>query len=418
MMYDAYQALADVADRVRLLSANAETILNCWSSRPWASPLARMAAIYEVVALAGFTHNRPDYGVDSVEVRGETRTVTQNGAMRTPFCQLLHFSKEGGADDPKVLLVAPMSGHFATLLRGTLRTMLRDHQVYLTDWINPRNVKLEAGRFGLEDYTRHLIDFVGHIGEDCHIVAVCQPTVSALAAAAVLAMDRANVQPASLTLMAGPIDVRIAPNKVNQLANEKPYAWFRDNLIGTVPWKFEGRGRRVYPGFLQLSAFMSMNAERHSKAFVDLCKHRIDGDFEKADAIKEFYQEYFAIMDMTADFYLETIDQVFQRCLLPQGQMRYEGRAIAPRAMRKTFLLTVEGEKDDICSVGQTLAAQDLCSGLRPYMKSHHLQAGVGHYGVFNGRRWDAQVYPVVRNHIQASRFGFSRSARVASPLP
>ena len=406
MMYDAYQALADVGDRVRLLSANAETILSCWSSRPWASPLARMAAYYEVVALAGFTHDRPDYGVDSVEVRGETRAVTQNGAMRTPFCQLLHFSKEGGADDPKVLLVAPMSGHFATLLRGTLRTMLRDHQVYLTDWINPRNVKLDAGRFGLEDYTRHLIDFVGHIGEDCHIVAVCQPTVSALAAAAVMAMDGANVQPASLTLMAGPIDVRIAPNKVNQLANEKPYAWFRDNLIGTVPWKFEGRGRRVYPGFLQLSAFMSMNAERHSKAFVDLFKHRIDGDFEKADAIKEFYQEYFAIMDMTADFYLETIDQVFQRCLLPQGQMLYEGRAIAPRAIRKTFLLTVEGEKDDICSVGQTLAAQDLCSGLRPYMKSHHLQAGVGHYGVFNGRRWDAQVYPVVRNHIQASRFG------------
>jgi poly(3-hydroxybutyrate) depolymerase len=406
MMYDAYQALADVGDRFRLLSANAEAILNCWSSRPWASPLARMAAIYEVVALAGFTHNRPDYGVDSVEVRGETRAVTQHGAMRTPFCQLLHFSKEGGADDPKVLLVAPMSGHFATLLRGTLRTMLRDHQVYLTDWINPRNVKLEAGRFGLEDYTRHLIDFVGHIGEDCHIVAVCQPTVSALAAAAVLAMDGANVQPASLTLMAGPIDVRIAPNKVNQLANEKPYAWFRDNLIGTVPWKFEGRGRRVYPGFLQLSAFMSMNAERHSKAFVDLLEHRIDGDFEKADAIKEFYQEYFAIMDMTADFYLETIDQVFQRCLLPQGQMRYEGSAIAPRAIRKTFLLTVEGEKDDIYSVGQTLAAQDLCSGLRPYMKSHHLQAGVGHYGVFNGRRWDAQVYPVVRNHIQASRFG------------
>jgi poly(3-hydroxybutyrate) depolymerase len=305
-----------------------------------------------------------------------------------------------------VLLVAPMSGHFATLLRGTLRTMLRDHQVYLTDWINPRNVKLEAGRFGLEEYTQHLIDFIGHIGENCHVVAVCQPTVSALAAVSVMAMDGADIQAASLTLMAGPIDVRISPNKVNQLANEKPYEWFRDNLIGIVPWKFEGRGRRVYPGFLQLSAFMSMNAQRHSKALVDLFKHRVDGDFEKADAIKEFYKEYFAIMDMTADFYLETIDQVFQRCLLPSGEMMFKGRAIAPRAIRKTFLLTVEGEKDDICSVGQTLAAQDLCSGLRPYMKSHHLQAGVGHYGVFNGRRWDTQVYPVVRNHIQASRFG------------
>jgi poly(3-hydroxybutyrate) depolymerase len=406
MMYDSYQALADVGDRVRLLSANAETILNCWSSRPYASLFARMAAYYEVVALAGFTHVRPDYGVDHVEVRGEPRAVTQTSAMRTPFCQLLHFQKEGGEDDPKVLLVAPMSGHFATLLRGTLRTMLRDHQVYLTDWINPRNVKLEAGRFGLEEYTQHLIDFIGHIGENCHVVAVCQPTVSALAAVSAMAMDGANNQAASLTLMAGPIDVRIAPNKVNQLANEKPYEWFRDNLIGIVPWKFEGRGRRVYPGFLQLSAFMSMNAQRHSKAMVDLFKHRIDGDFEKADAIKEFYKEYFAIMDMTADFYLETIDQVFQRCLLPMGEMMFKGQAIAPRAIRKTFLLTVEGEKDDICSVGQTLAAQDLCSGLRPYMKSHHLQAGVGHYGVFNGRRWDTQVYPVVRNHIQASRFG------------
>jgi poly(3-hydroxybutyrate) depolymerase len=327
-------------------------------------------------------------------------------STRTPFCQLLHFQKEGGADDPKVLLVAPISGHFATLLRGTLRTMLRDHQVYITDWINPRNVKVEEGRFGLEDYTQHLIDFVNHIGENCHIVAVCQPTVPALAATSVMAMDGANVQPASLTLMAGPIDVRIAPNKVNDLANEKPLSWFRDNLIGVVPWRFAGRGRRVYPGFLQLSAFMSMNSQRHSKAFQDMFKHRVDGDDEKADAIREFYKEYFAIMDMTADFYLETVDQVFQRCLLPKGEMTYQGRAITPSAIRKTFLLTVEGEKDDICSVGQTLAAQDLCSGLRPYMKSHHLQAGVGHYGVFNGRKWDTQVYPVVRNHIQASRFG------------
>jgi poly(3-hydroxybutyrate) depolymerase len=406
MMYDAYQALADAGDRVRLLAANAESILKTWTNPTHGTPLARMAAYYEVVALAGFTHERPTYNIESVEVRGETRKVSERIATSTPFCNLLHFQKEGGAEDPKVLLVAPMSGHFATLLRGTVKTLLRDHQVFLTDWVNPRNVKMEAGRFGLEDYTQHLIDFVGHIGEDCHIVAVCQPTVSALAAAAVIAMDGANVQPASLTLMAGPIDVRIAPNKVNQLASEKPFEWFRDNLIGVVPQKFAGRGRRVYPGFLQLSAFMSMNQERHSKAFVDLFQHRVAGDFEKADAIKEFYKEYFAIMDMTADFYLETIDQVFQRCLLPQGQMMFRGRAIDPRAIRKTFLLTVEGEKDDICSVGQTLAAQDLCSGLRPYMKSHHLQAGVGHYGVFNGRRWDTQVYPAVRNHIQASKFG------------
>ena len=406
MMYDAYQVLADVNDRTRRLAESAEQILSTWSGGPFGSPLARMAAYYEVVALAGFTHARPEFAVRDVEVRGEARAVTERVAYSTPFSQLLHFQKEGGADDPRVLLVAPMSGHFATLLRGTLRTLLRDHQVYVTDWLNPRDVKIEAGTFGLEDYTRHLIDFVKFIGEGAHIVAVCQPCVSALAATTALAMDASNLQPASLTLMAGPFDARVLPNKVNQLATGKPLTWFRDNLIGTVPWKFAGRGRRVYPGFLQLSAFMSMNAERHSKAFVDLFQHRVAGDFEKADAIKEFYTEYFAIMDMTADFYLETIDEVFQRYTLATGDMTYGGVKLEPRAIRKTFLLTVEGERDDICSVGQTLAAQDLCDGLRGYMKTHHLQAGVGHYGVFNGRRWDSQVYPVVRNHIAAASFG------------
>jgi polyhydroxyalkanoate depolymerase len=204
--------------------------------------------------------------------------------------------------------------------------------------------------------------------------------------------------------MAGPIDTRISPTKVNDLANEKPIAWFRDTMIGTVPARLEGAGRRVYPGFLQLSAFMSMNAERHAKSFVDMFQHRVAGDFEKADAIHEFYKEYFTIMDLCADFFLETVEQVFQKNLLALGQMKFKGETIEPRAIKKTFLLTVEGEKDDICAVGQTLAAQDLCGGLRPYMKTHHMQAGVGHYGVFNGRRWDTQIYPVVRNHIQASR--------------
>ena len=404
MIYDAYQGLADVGGRVRNLAENAHTILTAWSSHAYAPPWRRMAAYYELVALAGFTHARPDYGIDSIEIRGRTVPVEERGVMWTPFCQLLRFRKEGGADDPKVLLVAPMSGHFATLLRGTIATLLRDHQVFVTDWINPRNVKLGEGDFALEDYTEHLIDFVRFIGEDCHIVAVCQPAVSALAATAALAQDGGAVQPASLTLMAGPIDARVAPTKVNELAQERPIEWFRDNLIGIVPAKFEGRGRRVYPGFLQLCAFMSMNAERHTKSLVDLFHHRVAGDIEKADAIRDFYKEYFAIMDMSANFYLETVHQVFQRYLLPLGQMTHKGRTIEPRAIRKTFLLTVEGEKDDICSAGQTLAAQDLCSGLRPYMKTHHLQAGVGHYGVFNGRRWETQVYPVLRNHIQSSR--------------
>src|SRR5271166_5615408 len=403
MIYDAYQSLADISDRVRRTAENAHAILDAWSSNPFAPPWRRMAAYYELVALAGFTHARPDYGIVSVERNGEQIPVEERGVLWTPFCQLLRFRREGGEDDPKILLVAPMSGHFATLLRGTIRTLLRDHQVFVTDWINPRNVRFEDGAFALEDYTQHLIDFIGFIGEDCHVVAVCQPTVSALAATAALAQDHSS-QPSSLTLMAGPIDPRIAPTRVNELAQEKPIEWFRTNMIGIVPDKFEGAGRRVYPGFLQLCAFMSMNADRHTKSFVDLFHRRVAGDIEKADAIRDFYKEYFAIMDMSADFYLETVEQVFQRCLLPQGLMKHKGRKIEPRAIKKTFLLTVEGEKDDICAVGQTLAAQDLCSGLRPYMKTQHLQAGVGHYGVFNGKRWETQVYPVVRNHIQSSR--------------
>jgi len=356
MMYDAYQGMADVGDRVRLLAQNAHAILTAWSAHPTASPWARMSAYYELVALAGFTHARPDYAIDSIEIDGAPISVEERGVMWTPFCQLLRFRRHAGDDDPKILLVAPMSGHFATLLRGTIRTLVRDHQVFITDWTNPRNVKLEDGDFTLQDYTQHLIDFVRFIGEDCHIVAVCQPTVSALAATAVMARDRDGIQPASLTLMAGPIDARVSPTKVNELAQEKPIEWFRSNMIGTVPAKFEGRGRRVYPGFLQLCAFMSMNAERHSKSFVDLFHHRVAGDIDKADAIRDFYKEYFAIMDMSADFYLETVDQVFQRYLLPLGKMQHKGEPIDLSAIKKTFLLTIEGEKDDICAVGQTLA--------------------------------------------------------------
>jgi poly(3-hydroxybutyrate) depolymerase len=404
MIYDAYQGMADIHDRLRKSAEHAHQVLEAWSANPFAPPWRRMAAYYELVALAGFTHARPDYGIDFVDVNGEPVPVEEKGVLWTPFCQLLRFRRKGGGDDPKVLLVAPMSGHFATLLRGTIRTMVRDHQVFVTDWINPRNVKLDRGNFTLEDYTQHLIDFVGFIGEDCHVVAVCQPTVSALAATAALAQSGSNVQPASLTLIAGPIDARISPTKVNELAQQKPIEWFRANMIGVVPDKFEGAGRRVYPGFLQLCAFMSMNADRHTKSFVDFLQHRIAGEIEKADAIRDFYKEYFAIMDMSADFYLETVEQVFQRYLLPQGLMKHKGIRIEPRAIKKTFLLTVEGEKDDICAVGQTLAAQDLCAGLRPYMKTHHLQAGAGHYGVFNGRKWETQVYPVVRNHIESSR--------------
>jgi poly(3-hydroxybutyrate) depolymerase len=404
MMYDAYQGYADLSHPVRQLATNSDTILRLWSTSQFASPLRRMAAYYELVALAGFTHTRPPFAITEITTsEGTTAAVTEEIVMATPFSSLVRFTRQDRLPAPRVLLVAPMSGHFATLLRGTIKTLLRDYEVYVTDWHNARDIPLDQGIFDMDAFVQHLIDFTKFIGPQSHMVAVCQPTVAALAAVSVMAQEKDPDQPASLTLMAGPIDTRIAPTKVNELATSKPLAWFKEKLIGVVPRSMPGGGRSVYPGFLQLAAFMSMNTERHAKSFVDMFKHRVEGDFEKADQIKAFYEEYFAIMDLDAAFYLETIDTVFQKYALPEGKLLFKGQPITPSAIRKTFLLTIEGEKDDICAVGQTLAAQDLCSGLRPYMKSHHMQPGVGHYGVFNGRRWESQIYPVVRNHIQSS---------------
>ncbi|PPD44613.1 MAG: poly(3-hydroxybutyrate) depolymerase [Methylocystis sp.] len=400
-MYDAYQAYAVLSDQVRKAAASNERILNLWGAMQFTSPLRSIQAYHELVALAGFTHARPDYGIHEVATHnGAVSLVKEEAALSTPFCTLLRFSRENGGEAPRVLLVAPMSGHFATLLRGTIKTLLRDHEVYVTDWRNPRDIPLDAGVFGFEDFVQHIIDFLKFIGPQSHLVAVCQPTVPALAAVALMAEDNDPDQPASMTLMAGPIDTRISPTKVNEFATSKPIEWFREKMISTVPHGLPGAGRRVYPGFLQLTAFMSMNMDRHTKAFADLFQNRVEGNVEKADQIRVFYEEYFAIMDLDADFYLHTIETVFQKFALPEGKLLFKGRPVVPRAIKKTFLLTVEGEKDDICAIGQTLAAQDLCSGLRPYMKSHHMQAGVGHYGVFNGRRWDNQIYPVVREHI------------------
>jgi poly(3-hydroxybutyrate) depolymerase len=403
-MYDAYHAYAHLHDQIRRAAARHESVMSVWGAMQFAHPLRCIQAYHELIALSGFTHYRPDYGIHEIATDGgEIVPVTETPVFTTPFCTLLRFSRQGGGAEPRVLLVAPMSGHFATLLRGTIRTLLRDHEVYVTDWRNPRDVPLNQGTFGFEDFVQHVIDFLKFIGAHSHLVAVCQPTVPALAAVALMAADDDPDQPASLTLMAGPIDTRVSPTKVNEFATSKPIEWFRQNMISTVPRGLPGAGRRVYPGFLQLCAFMSMNMDRHTKAFADLFKHRVEGNVDKAAQIRSFYEEYFAIMDLDAAFYLHTIETVFQKSALPEGKLLFKGRTVTPRAIRKTFLLTVEGERDDICAVGQTLAAQDLCSGLRPYMKSHHMQAGVGHYGVFNGKRWDHQIYPVLREHIRNS---------------
>ncbi|MFI5013790.1 MAG: polyhydroxyalkanoate depolymerase [Hyphomicrobiales bacterium] len=404
MMYGAYQAWADLGDPIRGLASNVERILTTWRAGFFADPfLRRLAVCCELMTLAGFTHKRPEFDIASIEIGPKTVFVEQDTVSASEFCALVRFRKSTREGEPKVLLIAPMSGHFATLLRGTIRTLLRDHEVFVTDWRNARDIPLSAGAFGLDDFVEHLIGLIKELGPRSHVVAVCQPAVAALAATAVMAQDKDPDQPASLILMAGPIDARISPTKVNDLANEHPIEWFRDQLIHVVPSSLAGSGRLVYPGFLQLTAFMSMNMERHVKSFANLVRYRMEGDIEKAEAIRTFYEVYFAIMDLSAEFYLQTVKSVFQDYDLPLGRMRYQGRAIDPRAIRNTFLLTLEGEKDDICAAGQTLAAQDLCAGLRPYMKSHHMQPGVGHYGVFNGRKWENQIYPLLRHHIRSS---------------
>jgi polyhydroxyalkanoate depolymerase len=365
--------------------------------------LSNCRAAWELVERAGLTHVSPPFGIESVQVGNREVPVTEREVLVTPFGTLRHFHKDTAVAQPRVLVVAPLSGHFATLLRNTVRTLLQDHDVFITDWHNARDVPLGAGRFGFDDYCTHLVRFLEEIGPGAHVVAVCQPCVQVLATTALMAQSGNPAVPRSMTLMAGPIDTRVNPTRVNELANEHDMTWFEANLIATVPWMHPGAGRRVYPGFVQLTAFMSMNLQRHIKANTDLHGHLARGETEKAETIKTFYDAYFAVLDLAAEFYLETIDKVFQRALLARGELVVEGERIDPAAITRTALLTVEGERDDICALGQTVAAHDLCSRLKPYRKRHHMQAGVGHYGVFSGRKWDNQIYPIVRNTILAS---------------
>jgi polyhydroxyalkanoate depolymerase len=404
MLYQAYQAHSDIMVPVRALAGMAaKTVgerLN-GSARP--SPLNNLTAAYELIARAGLTHARPPYGIDSVMVGNREVAVTEEAADVTPFGTLLHFKKDIEQAQPRVLLIAPLSGHFATLLRATVRTMLAEHDVYITDWHNARDVPVADGRFGFDEYTAHLIRFLETMGPGAHIVAVCQPCVAALVAAAVMAQADNPAAPRSMTLMAGPIDTRVNPTKVNELAKGKPIDWFEHNLIASVPHRYVGGGRKVYPGFVQLAAFMSMNIERHVKAHQELYENLARGEAAKAAQTKAFYDEYFAVLDLSAEFYLETVRLVFQEHALALGQLTYENQKIEPAAIKRTMLFTVEGEKDDICAVGQTLAAHDLCTSLRPSRKRHHMQAGVGHYGVFSGRTWQNQIYPMVKNVILQS---------------
>ena len=401
MLYQAYQTQSDLLSPVRLAAQSLASAL--WLPRTERSWLRQLAAHCDLLARLRLTHSRPPYGIGDVSVDGEPVAVDEIVKLKLPFGSLLHFRKSMAEPGPPVLLVAPLSGHFATLLRETARTLLQDHDVYITDWHNARDVHLRHGAFGLDDYIDYMMRFTEAIGAGSHMVAVCQPCVAALAATALMAEDGHPATPASLTLMAGPVDCRVNPTEVNRLATGKPIEWFEQNLISHVPLPHAGHMRRVYPGFVQLTAFMSMNPDRHQQSLRHMVEHLVHGRVDEARTIQEFYEEYLAVNDLPAEFYLETVAKVFQTFDLARGELMWRGRRVNPAAIRRTALMTVEGERDDICSVGQTVAAQDLCPNVRPYLKTHHVQTGVGHYGVFSGRRWNSQIYPRVREHIHAA---------------
>jgi poly(3-hydroxybutyrate) depolymerase len=404
MLYETYQAHSDVFGPVRWMAQAIQGLL----TQPWPAlanhPVIRSAAAAcEMVARSGMWHERPDFGIHTSTVDGQEVAVEEVVALHHPFCTLRHFKKDIAVEQPRVLLVAPLSGHFATLLRGTVVTLLPDHDVYVTDWVNARNVPLLYGRFDLDDHIDLVSTFMRELGAETHVIAVCQPSVPVMAAVALLAADNDPAQPASMTLMGGPIDTRRNPTVVNKLATSRPLSWFERNVVGTVPARYPGQFRRVYPGFLQLAGFMTMNLDRHVTAHVDMFKHLVRGDGESAEATRRFYDEYMSVMDLSADFYLQTVSRVFQEHALPLGKFMSRGRKVEPQAITRTALLCVEGENDDICAVGQTGAALDLCSGLPTARKAHHIQRKVGHYGVFNGKRWRSEIYPRVRDFIRAS---------------
>lgn len=409
MIYQTYQSFTDLMWPFRTMAEAALPVLAEGGTGlgDYAS-VRRLSAALEVFALGKLTHQRPSFGLDTVNSGGVDVAVSEEAALTLPFGTLLRFRKaQDGPAQPRVLVVAPMSGHFATLLRETVRTLLADHDVYITDWHNARSVPMMHGDFGLDEYIDYVMQFLRAMGPGAHLLAVCQPCVAALAAAAVMAEDADPAAPISVTLMAGPVDCRVSPTEVNRLAVERPIEWFSQNLIGVVPLRYPGALRRVYPGFMQLTAFMSMNLDRHLNAFAQLYRDRVDGDQDKVEATRAFYEEYFAVADLPAEFYLETVQKVFQEYSLARGHLRWRGRIVQPSAMRRTALLTVEGERDDICGIGQTLAAQDLCTSIKPWLRTHYVQPGAGHYGVFSGRRWSQHIYPVVRETIQIAESTF-----------
>lgn len=350
---------------------------------------------------------KPSFDLPFTTIGGKDVAITEEFIVEKPFCNLLHFKRSIKRKDPKVLIVAPMSGHFATLLRGTVEALLPHHDVYITDWVDTRMIPLSEGKFNLDDYINYVRHFLSLLGPDANVIAVCQPAVPVLAAVSLMAAENDPNQPATMTLMGGPIDTRVSKTQVTQTAEERPLSWFKQSVIADVPFYYPGAYRKVYPGFIQLGGFMSMNLDRHVGQHMQFYKHLVIGDGDSADSHRKFYNEYLAVMDLPAEFYLQTVDVVFQRHLLPKGQMKWRDPLtehlydVLPSKIKHTALLTIEGELDDISARGQTTAAHDLCYSLAQSKQYHHFQLGCGHYGIFNGSKWRTQIMPRVRNVIR-----------------
>lgn len=401
MLYNAYEL-----QRSMLAGASAMANFSAGLLNNPANPFAYfgggpiLASALEVFAHAAAPRGKPEFGLEHTMIDGKRVAVHEEIVLRKPFGQLKRFVREGVDGGPKLLIVAPMSGHFATLLRGTVERMLPTADVYITDWRDARQVPLADGRFDLDDYVDYLVEFLATIGAEGdarpHVLAVCQPSVPAYAAVALMNADKHPHTPRTLTLMGGPIDTREAPTAVNTLATERPHSWFKQNVIATVPATYPGAGRTVYPGFLQLAGFMTMNLGNHMNSHWEMFKHLVKGDGESADSTMRFYDEYRSVCDMTSEFYLQTIDVVFQAHALPKGEMMHRGRRVDPAAITETALLAIEGEKDDISGLGQTKAALEIATNLPAKMKNYHMAPNVGHYGIFNGSKWRTKIAPVL----------------------
>ena len=408
MLYDAYEVQRSfLAGASKLAGLGAGWLSN--PANPWGyssmGPL--VAASLEVFAHAAAPRGKPEFGITETKVGRKTVGVDEDIVLRKPFGQLKYFRKVNAESGRPLLIVAPMSGHYATLLRGTVERLLPDNDVYITDWRDAKLVPLSDGSFNLDDYIDYLVEFLELIGERTgerpHMLAVCQPAVPAFAATALMNADKNKWRPKTLTMMGGPIDTRQAPTAVNTLATQRPFAWFEQNVIATVPMIYPGSGRKVYPGFLQLAGFMTMNLGSHLVSHWEMFKHLVVGDDEGAGPTQKFYEEYRSVCDMTAEFYLQTVDVVFQQHLLPKGQLERHGRLVDPAAIRDTALLAIEGERDDISGIGQTKAALDIATKLPSAKKQYFLAPDVGHYGIFNGRKWREKIAPVMEKFIAAN---------------